>query len=241
MTDEVESYDNDGCDWYLQHLAAIGRTEEEDRRVVVHESGHAIAARALGHELGGMTADPDPNGKYGGLVWGPRHSVAFGKDVDADAVPDLCDKLRAAMPKVGERRADAADAYMHALNRCIELAAAATAERMLLPGDPVASRSDVEHSVRYAAMVTNSPEAGLKFIALAEQMADDLLRPYWHVLIVLSTALKIRRTMTGAEIDAVIADVVAQFELLWQQAQRREWNDRVKNSASFDFEVLHCG
>ena len=72
-------------------------------------------------------------------------------------------------------------------------------------------------------------------------MADDLLRPYWHVLIVLSTALKIRRTMTGAEIDAVIADVVAQFELLWQQAQRREWNDRVKNSASFDFEVLHCG
>jgi hypothetical protein len=180
-----------------------------------------------------MTADPGPNGKYGGLVWGPRRSAAFGND--ADAVPDLCDKLRAMMPKDGERRADAADAYMHALNRCIEIAGAGSAERMLLPDDPVPSSSDVEHSVKYAAMVTNSPEAGLKFIALAEQMADDLLRPYGHVLIVLSTALKIRRTMTGEEIDAVISDVVGRFELF---AQRREWNDRVKNSASFEFEVL---
>jgi hypothetical protein len=175
------------------------------------------------------------------LVWGPRRSAAFGNDVDADDVPDLCDKLREVMPRDGERRADAADVYMHALNRCIEIAGAGSAERMLLPGDPVPSSSDVEHSVKYAAMVTKSPEAGLKFIALAEQMADDLLRPYWQVLIVLSTVLKIRRTMSGEEIDAVISDVVGRFELRAQQAQRREWNDRVKNSASFEFEVLHRG
>jgi hypothetical protein len=145
------------------------------------------------------------------------------------------------MPAIGEPRADAADVVLHALNRTVELVAAGVAERLLLPGEPIPSASDVEHSLKYAMLVCKSPEAVERFIALAEQMAEDLLRPYGHVLIVLSTALEIRRTMTGEEIDAVISDVVARFELLAQQSKRREWNERVKNSASFKFEVMRRG
>jgi hypothetical protein len=121
--------------------------------------------------------------------------------------------LREAMPKDGEPRGDAADIYLHALNRCIELAAAASAERMLLPGDPVPSVSDIEHTIQYASLVCRSPEAAQKFISLADQMADDLLRPYGHVIIALSVVLKIRRTLTGSEIDDVITTVLAGFDL----------------------------
>jgi hypothetical protein len=168
-------------DWYDTHLAAIGRSADEDYRICVHEAGHALAARLLGNPLGGTTCDPDPNARYGGLVWGPRRSEAYAKDGVADQVPDLCDKIAAMMPKDGEPRNDAADVFLHAFDRGIEIAAAGVAERMLLEGDPVPSASDDEHLVKYASLVTRSPEAALQFIKLCEVMAADLLHPYVYV------------------------------------------------------------
>jgi hypothetical protein len=215
-------------DWYDQHLAAIGRSEDDDRRVAVHEAGHAVAARALGYPLAGATIDPDD--KCGGKVWGPAHTVAFG---GSDPVPDLCDQLRDAMPKIGEPRTDAADVFLHALNRTVELVSAGVAERMLLPGDPVPSVSDIEHSLQYASLVCKSPEAVEKFIALAEQMADDLLRPFSDVLVAVSTSLKARRTMTGAMIDSVISRAVAARQLEQEHEWRRRWQDVVANASSF--------
>jgi hypothetical protein len=64
-------------------------------------------------------------------------------------------------------------------------------------------------------------------------MADDLLRPYGYVLIALSTVLRIRRTLTGEEIDNVIATTVAGFELAAEQARRRQWRRIVANAAEF--------
>jgi hypothetical protein len=234
----VEIEGDDDEDDYDRLLASLGRTEEQDQRIAVHEAGHAVCARLLGQPLGGATINPAPNGKYGGLVWGPRHSVAFGKDDNGDDVPELCDKLRGMMPQDGEPRADAADIYLHALNRCIELAGASVAERMLLDGEPVPSVSDVKHSIKYASLVCRSPEAAEKFIRLCEAMADDLLRPYGHVLIGLSTVLRIRRTLSGEEIDNVIATTVAGFELAAEQARRRNWQQRVANAGRFKSEAL---
>ena len=72
---------------------------------------------------------------------------------------------------------DVADVYLYSLNRCIELTAAAVAARMLLPGEPMPSVGDIGHSAKFASLVCKSPEAVEKLIKLAEQMADDLLRP----------------------------------------------------------------
>lgn len=113
MNDEHAGFD-DEHDEYDALLAEFGRTEEEDERIAVHEAGHAVAARLLGKPLGGAIINPDPNGKYGGLVWGPRNSVAFSRDDDTDEVPELCDNLRDLMPQDGEARGDAADVYLHA-------------------------------------------------------------------------------------------------------------------------------
>jgi hypothetical protein len=114
---------------------------------------------------------------------------------------------------------DVADVYLHALNRCIELAAASAAARMLQPGEPVPSVSDLGHSVKFGSLVCKSPEAVEKFIKLAGQMAGDLLRPCGRVLIVHSTVLRIRRTLNGEEIDGLIADTCAGFELAAESSE----------------------
>lgn len=215
-----------------------GRSWEDDVRIAVHEAGHAVAARLLGQPLGRATIDPDPNGKYGGLVWGPHHNVAYGRDDDGDDVPELCDKLRHLMPLDGECRSDAADVYLHALNRCIELVAASTAERMLLEGEPVASASDVEHTIKYASLVCRSPEAAERFIRLCETMADDLLRPYGDVVIALSTVLRIKRTLDGAEIDALIFELQARKAAAIERQRRSDWRDRELAAKRFEAELI---
>jgi hypothetical protein len=43
------------------------------------------------------------------------------------------------------------------------------------------------------------------------------------IIMALSIVLKIRRTLTGAEIDDVIATTVAGLQLAEEQARRREW------------------
>lgn len=222
MNEENAGFE-DEHDEYDVLLAGLGRTEDEDERIAVHEAGHAVAARLLDKPLGGATINPDPNGKYGGLVWGPRNSVAFGRDDDTDDVPELCDNLRDLMPQDGEARGDAADVYLHAHDRCIELAAASVAERMLLPGEPVPSVSDVEQAVALASLVCKSAKAVECFLAFCEQQAHDLLRMHGPIIMALSIVLKIRRTLTGAEIDDVIATTVAGLQLAAERQRRAEW------------------
>lgn len=55
---------------YGELLASLGRTFEEDVRIAVHEAGHAICARLLGHEVGGVTVSPDTGRGYERLCWG---------------------------------------------------------------------------------------------------------------------------------------------------------------------------
>jgi hypothetical protein len=228
MTDQVVEIEDDEDD--NDRLLAS--------RIATHEAGHAIAARLLGQPLGGATINPDPNNRYAGLVWGPRHRAAFGSDdaplgSGADDAPELCDKLRSLMPQDGEPRGDVADIYAHVVTRCTELAAGAVAERMLLEGEPVPSVSDVEQAVGLASLVCKSAEAVERFLSFAEQQAFDLLRPYAPVIMSLSIVLRIRRTLTGAEIDNVIATTLARFELAAEQARRRQWQQRVENASQF--------
>jgi len=71
-------------------------------------------------------------------------------------------------------------------------------------------------------------------------MADDLLRPYGPVIIALSIVLKIRRTLTGDEIDNVITTVLAGFELAAEHRRRAEWQNRTLSAKSFAAECHHA-
>jgi hypothetical protein len=138
------------------------------------------------------------------------------------------------MPQDGEPRGDVADIYSHVVTRCTELAAGAVAERMLLPGEPVRSVSHVEQAVGRASLVCKSAEAVERFLAFCEQQAHDLLYPYAPVIMALSIVLRIRRTLTGEEIDDLIAGTIARFELAAERARRRQWHNTVASAGAFN-------
>src|SRR5215203_5669483 len=58
--------DEDDDDW----SPVPGRTWDEDVRIAVHEAGHAVAARLLGRQVGGVTVNPAADGGYEGICWG---------------------------------------------------------------------------------------------------------------------------------------------------------------------------
>ena len=60
---------------------------------------------------------------------------------------------------------------------------------------------------RAGLLICRSEEAIGTFIAHCDIAARDLLLPYGDLVIVLSTVLRIKRTLDGAEIDKIISDV----------------------------------
>jgi hypothetical protein len=230
MTDKVAEFDEDEHDPYLEHLAKLGRTEDDDLRISVHEGGHAIAARLLGQPLGGATVDPGPG--YQGRVWGERHMEAFAEG-RGDA-SDVREALAPVMPEPGEDRSAVFDVFGNVYAHCIELMAGRAAERMLLGDrDPEPPVDDLRQARQLAMLICTSEEAIATFIAHCDIAARDLLLPYGDVVMALSIALRIKRTLDGAEIDKLISDVQARKAQAAEHRRRKEWQRAVENAAKF--------
>jgi hypothetical protein len=228
MTDQVE-FEEDEHDPYIELLAEIGRTEELDQRIAVHEAGHAVCARLLGHPLGGATVDPGPG--YEGRIWGEHHVEAFSQG-RGDA-SDVRGALAPMMPKAGEDRSSVSDVFGNVYAHCIELMAGRAAERMLLGQEAEPPVDDLRQARELAMLICSSEEAIETFIAHCDIAARDLLYPYGDVVIALSVVLRIARTLDGAEIDKLISDVQARKALAIEHHRRADWRKRVSSANSF--------
>ncbi|MCK1495046.1 hypothetical protein IVB14_32740 [Bradyrhizobium sp. 180] len=82
-------------------------------------------------------------------------------------------------------------------------------------------------------MICKSDEAIQTFIAHCEIAARDLLMPYGDILMVVSTVLRIKRTLSGTEIDKIIRDVVAGNATYIERRRREDWRKRELSAASF--------
>jgi hypothetical protein len=216
-------------DEYHELLAALGRTEDEDERVAVHEAGHVVAGRLLGHEVGGVTVTK-ANG-YEGLCWGVGHTQAFAQG-RGDA-SDVRKVLAPLMPKPGEDRSSVSDVFANVHAHCIELMAGRAAERMLLEAEPAPPADDLRQARELAMLICSSEEAIETFIAQCDVAARDLLLPYGDVVMTLSIVLRIKRTLEGPEIDNIIWDVEARKALALERARRKQWQDVVESATTF--------
>ena len=211
-------------------LASLGRTREQDQRIAVHEAGHAVCARLLGHALGGATVDPGPG--YEGRVWGERHVEAFAEG-RGDAT-DVREALAPVMPEPGGDRSAVSDVFGNVYAHCIELMAGRAAERMLLGDrDPEPPVDDLRQARQLAMLICTSEEAIATFIAHCDIAARDLLLPYGDVVMALSIVLRIKRTLNGAEIDELISDVQARKAQAAEHRRRKEWQRVLDNAANF--------
>jgi len=231
----VGNTDNGGghqeVDEYDALLAVLGRSYDDDVRIATHEAGHIVVARLLGHPLGGATVDPGSG--YEGRVWGECYAEAFtnGRG-DASHVREALAPL---MPKPGEDRGSVSDVFGNVYAQCIELMAGRAAERMLLSdGEPAPPVDDLRQARELAMLICFSEEAIETFSAHCDMAARDLLLPYGDVVIVLSTVLRIKRTLDSDEIDKIIWDVEARKATVFERIRRAQWQQRVENAAAFD-------
>jgi uncharacterized protein (DUF1778 family) len=97
----------------------------------------------------------------------------------------------------------------------------------------LALRLTIASQSAIAAAATLSEEAIETFNAHCDVAAWDLLLPYGDVVIVLSTGLRIKRTLDGAEIDKIISDLQARKALAIEGERRKRWQLTVANSRAF--------
>ncbi|MGY3496761.1 hypothetical protein [Bradyrhizobium sp. USDA 4502] len=208
-------------DDYDRLLASLGRTLEDDERIAVHEAGHAVCARLLGHEVGGITVNPDMVRGSEGLCWGVGHAEAFAEG--RGDVSDVQDALRSVMPQAGEDRQPVADVFAGIYAQCIEFMAGRAAERMLLEGEPPLPTDDLRQARELAMLICASEDAIDAFIAHCDFASRDTLTPYGDVLMALSVVLRTKRTLDGAEIDRIILDVETRKALAVEHQRRADW------------------
>ncbi|MGV7216430.1 hypothetical protein [Bradyrhizobium sp. UFLA05-112] len=122
-------------------------------------------------------------------------------------------------------------------SHCIELAAGRAAERMLLGHDDTGSGVDDQRQAReLALLICKSEEAIAAFLKYCDIAANDLLLPYGDLVIVLSTVLRIKRTLDDAEIDKIIWEVAARKALAIEHRRRADWRKRELAARRFQAE-----
>jgi hypothetical protein len=224
----------DERDWYDALLDAIGRSEAQDQRVACHELGHFLIDRITG-KSGIVAVSITPRDGYEGICWGARHEafVTGGRDAS-----DVRRKLEPLMPLPGEDRNSTADIVQSTLDACTELMAGEAAEKLLLGNSELAS-DDRRQARELASLICKSPQAIERFISLCEQQALDLLAPHALAVMSLQIVLRMRRTMSAAEIDRVIATVIAEQSLAVEHRRRADWRKRELAANSFEATCDH--
>jgi hypothetical protein len=137
------------------------------------------------------------------------------------------------MPGPGEPRVDTADVYLHVHTRVVELVAGSVAESLFLPGEPWPADSDRMQERALASLICSSPEAVEAFVNFCMVEAAAILRPREQIVRALTKKLLCRRTMTGDEVDEVIATAIAAKAAADENQRRRDWKRIEESAASF--------
>src|SRR5262249_19492308 len=151
-----------------------------------------------------------PADGYEGVCKGARREAFVSSGVDAIDGAVIRKILEPIMPLAGEDRSRTADVYQSVHDACIELMGGEVAEALLLDGEPALASDDRRQASELAQLVGRTPEAVSAFIGFCRQQAADLLGEHVPLLMSLQIVLRMRRVMTGEEIDRAIATILAE-------------------------------
>jgi hypothetical protein len=206
-----------------------GRSSNRDMRCAAHEIGHVLLVRILGDTIDGVTIDPGPG--YEGQVSGPWSFQSFAcGDVDATQIRA---ELEPKMPRAGEDHAPAADVVSQVTNQIIQCMGGRAAEKLVLRGRPLPALDDYRQARELAAIICTSSKSIERFLKYCEQQAQDLLKPHIDLIFALLPVLRVRRTLTGTEVDEAIAVILRHFDQSAERERRRDWERRMESAKTF--------
>jgi hypothetical protein len=203
----------------LTHLLRkIGRSRSQDTRVIGHELGHYKINHIINGKSKLSLVPVTPSDGYDEICRGGDRSAAFVSDKPINA-SNIRKILEPSMPHAGDDRDSKSDIFQSVFDAVTEPMAEEAAEG-LLQGDAIFASDDRRQAKELAALICASSQAIDAFIAFCLQQARDLLAPYVPVLALLQDVLRVRRDMTGEELDyagAIISD---------QIAEKKRWRER---------------
>jgi hypothetical protein len=212
-----------------------GRTAEYNRRIAIHEgAGHAFLARCMGTELKSVSIIPDSNSE------GRCLSAAYKCDLDGMAddqtteISDLCERVQKLMPPLGMGRVESAEFFQRATVLAIELVAGTVAEQILHPHEaPLPTHHDQLEAAAFAGVAVASPGAIPAFLEYAKGEAAALIGDNPDVAMAIADGLVEHGSLTGDQVDAIIASAIATKAAAVERQRRADWQRRCESAARF--------
>jgi ATP-dependent Zn protease len=215
------------------------RSPEYNRRVVAHETGHAYLARACGSVVEFVTVVP--NGEFAGRCVRRGASSASlnlrekhqqNPAPTTESIVHICAAIGA--PEVGMPRVKYAEEITRTMVAVTELVGARVCERVLFPNhEPLPAEHDMIEARALASTISASPDALLSY---SQAEAEALIRANIDIVEALTAALVAEGTLSGDQVDGIIADCVAQRSLAAEYERRRRWKGVVANANKFEVE-----
>jgi hypothetical protein len=195
-----------------------------------------VVGRALNQEIAGATIVAGRD--YAGRVWGPGGGPEQSTAEGTRETIDLYAAARLLMAEVGESLSDGEGFYQIARTRVIELLAGTEGERLLCDGDPIGSPSDEIQAlaISKAFCLMGDYAVADSFMNYCMAEARALISTYRPAVLAVAAALRSKKTIDGAAIDAAIVRGLAQQELDREKARRADWRAVIDRASGFRFE-----
>jgi hypothetical protein len=199
-----------------------GRSAADDWRIALHESGHVVTHLVLGDEICGVTIVPDA--ECAGRTWGPQ-GVRAAAIWNADSLSE---------PGVS-RNGDVRGVFSIVQAGVIAMMGGCAAEMLFLGDPPKYIFSDVPSANYIAGFVCRTKASVAAFIEHGYQESLALVEQHKDVVQAIAQALidHPKRTLNGAEIDAVIAPALAAQAAADEHKRRADWRCVENNAAEF--------
>jgi hypothetical protein len=218
-----DASDPTGPMYRARHEHVAGRSAADDWRIALHEAGHVVSHLVQGDEVSGATIVPD--GECDGKTWGPQgaHAAAVW---NADSIFDF------GVSREGEPQS----LFACARAAVIGLMGGCAAEMSFLGDSPPRYiGSDVPSANRIAGFVCRTTASVAAFVEHGYQESLALVEQHKTAVQAIAQALidHPKRTLIGAEIDAVIAPLLAAEAAADERERRADWRCVEQNASGF--------
>jgi hypothetical protein len=222
-----------------QQAAAQNSAADRDFEVGVHESGHAVISRMLGHGVSLISiVENEKLGRAGVTISGDGGwpDLAMGRSVSdsyarIDKMASIIDRHK---PREGENR-DIAESWLAAVHVAAIKLMAGVAGEILIFGKANDRRAagDYSEASRLSLTIATNSRAAQAFMEFAGVEAIEMLRPYSAVVRALAEELVLKRQLSGAEADRIIAAALAVLAHDQEAARQADWRRVMQSAAAF--------
>jgi hypothetical protein len=138
------------------------------------------------------------------------------------------------MPSLGTDRVESAEFFQRATVLAIEPVAGTVAEQILHPHEePLPTYHDQLEAAAFAAVAVASPRAVPAFLEYAKGEAAALINDHPDVAMAIADGLVEHGSLTGDEVDAIIASAIAAKATAVERQRRLDWKRIEESAASF--------